>query len=126
MEEDRAIRLYVSGKITEKQLDRQRKFITERLETLRLKLDGYRAREMAEAEKRSLGQHIVEWAHRLGGRLDDLSDEERREVLRLLLDGATIDRSNNVDLTLAIPTEDIMSIAGQSSLITDVASLGSR
>ena len=110
-----AIRLYVSGKITEKQLDRQRKFTTERLETLRLKLDDYRAREMAEAEKRALGEHIVEWAHRVGGRLDDLGDEERREVLRLLLDGATIDRSNNVDLTLAIPTQDVMSIAGQSS-----------
>ena len=115
MEEDRAIRLYVSGKITEKQLDRQRKFITERLETLRLKLDDYRAREIAEEEKRALGEHIVEWAHRVSGRLDDLSEEERREVLRLLLDGATIDRSNNVDLTLAIPTEDVVSIAGQSS-----------
>ena len=32
MEKDRAIRLFVSGKITEKQLDRQRKFIMERLE----------------------------------------------------------------------------------------------
>ena len=107
MEEDRAIRLYVSGKITEKQLDRQRKFITERLETLRMKLDDYRAREM--------GEHIVDWANRVRGRLDDLGDEERREVLRLLLDGATIDRSNNVDLTLAIPTEDVVSIAGQRS-----------
>ncbi len=113
MEEDRAIRLYVSGKITEKQLDRQRKFITERLETLRMKLDDYRAREMAEAEKRELGEHIVDWANRVRGRLDDLGDEERREVLRLLLDGATIDQSNNVDLTLAIPTEDVVSIAGQ-------------
>ena len=44
MEEDRAIRLYVSGKITEAQLDHQRRFITERLETLREKLNGYRAR----------------------------------------------------------------------------------
>ena len=115
MEEDRAIRLYVSGKITEKQLDRQRKFITERLETLRLKLDDYRAREMAEAEKRALGEHIVEWAQRVGDRLDDLSEEERREVLRLILDEATIDGSNNVDLTLAIPTEEVVPIAGQES-----------
>ena len=126
MEEDRAIRLYVSGKITEKQLDRQRKFITERLETLRLKLDDYRAKEMAEAEKRALGEHIVEWAHRIGGRLDDLTDEERREVLRLLLDGATIDRRNNVDLTLAIPTEDVVSIAGQRSPFRPSKSSGSR
>ena len=71
---------------------------------------------MAEAEKRALGEHIVEWAHRVSGRLDDLSDEERREVLRLILDDAAIDGSNNVELTLAIPTEDVVSIAGQSSL----------
>ena len=37
MEEDRAIRLYVSGKITGEQLDLQRKFVTERLESLRAK-----------------------------------------------------------------------------------------
>ena len=43
MEEDRAIRLYVSGKITEDQLDHQRKFITERLEMLRARLAGYRS-----------------------------------------------------------------------------------
>ena len=126
MEEDRAIRLYVSGKITEKQLDRQRKFITERLETLRMKLDDYRAREMAEAEKRELGEHIVDWANRVRGRLDDLDDEERREVLRLLLDGATIDQSNNVDLTLAIPTEDVVSIAGQRPQFRTRSALGSR
>ena len=47
IEEDRAIRLYVTGKITEAQLDRQRRFITERLENLRGKIDDYRARQMA-------------------------------------------------------------------------------
>ena len=45
MEEDRAIRLFVSAKITEAQLDLQRKFITERLESARAKLDDYLARE---------------------------------------------------------------------------------
>ena len=52
MEEDRAIRLFVSGKITEAQLDLQRKFITERLESARAKLDDYRAQETSGAEKR--------------------------------------------------------------------------
>ena len=41
--EERAITLFVSGKITEAQLDDQRKFITERLDNVRTKLDGYRA-----------------------------------------------------------------------------------
>ena len=114
MEEDRAIRLFVSGKITEKQLDHQRRFITERLETLRKVLDDHRARESAQEEKRALAEHIVEWTRRAGDRLDSLSDEGRREVLELLLDGATIDRHNKVNLTLAIPTEDVVSIAERS------------
>ena len=60
MEEDRAIRLYVSGKITEDQLDRQRRFITERLETLRARLDEYRSQQTALAEKRILMENIVD------------------------------------------------------------------
>ena len=112
VEEDRAIRLYVSGKITEAQLDHQRKFIIERLETLREKLNDYRARESAQVERRMLAERVVEWAGWIGDGLDNLPQEERREVLRLLLDGATIDRHNQVNLTLAIPTEDFLSIAG--------------
>ncbi len=112
VEEDRAIRLYVSGKITEKQLDHQRKFITERLETLRENLNEYRARESARSEQRELAERVMEWAEWIGDGLDELPQEERREVLRLLLDGATIDKDNQVHLTLAIPTKDFLSIAG--------------
>ena len=126
LEEDRAIRLFVSGKITEKQLDHQRRFITERLETLRNLLDGHRAREMEHADKRALAEHIFEWARRAGDKLDSLSDKGRREVLELLLDGATIDRHNNVNLTLAIPTEDVVSIAGRSPTTTAIASTGAK
>ena len=110
LEEDRAIRLYVSGKITEAQLDHQRKFITERLESLREKLNDYRARESAQVEQRMLAERVVEWAERIGDGLDDLPDAKRREVLRLRLDEVTIDRENNVNLTLAIPTEDLVPI----------------
>ena len=77
-------------------------------------LDDHRARESAQVEKRALAEHIVEWTRRAWDKLDSLSDKGRREVLELLLDGATIDRNNNVNLTLAIPTEDVMSIAGRS------------
>ena len=110
LEEDRAIRLYVTGKITEEQLDHQRRFITERLERLRAELDDSRAAESARAEQRLLLEGVAKWAQRAGDSLDDLPDEERREVLRLLLDGATIDGENNVTLTLAIPTQEFVSI----------------
>ena len=53
---DRAIKLYVSGKITEDRLDHQRKHITERPETLRARPDEYRSQHTALVEKRNLMQ----------------------------------------------------------------------
>ena len=105
-EEDRAIRLFVSGKITEDQLDHQRRFIGERLERLRATLDDYRARESAQVDRRAVLEQVEAWARRVGEGLDDLPDEERRELLNLLLDEATIDGENKVTLTLAIPADD--------------------
>ena len=105
----------MSGKITEDQLDHQRRYITERLETLRARLDDYRDRETAENEKRLAMEHVVQWVSRIGDGLDDLPDEGRRKVLRLLLDGVTIDGENNVNLTLAIPTEEFVSIETPTS-----------
>ena len=56
--EDRAITLFVSGKITEAQLDNQRKFITGRLENVRAKLDDYRAWAASDAEKIRLTEAV--------------------------------------------------------------------
>ena len=120
LEEDRAIRLYVTGKITEEQLDHQRRFIGERLERLRARLDEYRTRASAHADQRLVLERVVEWTQRVGDGLDDLPDEERRELLNLLLDEATIDGENNVTLTLAIPGDgDVVSIAQQGTPTTD-------
>ena len=109
LEEDRAIRLYVSGKINEDQLDHQRKFIIERLEAVRAKLDDYRARESSVAEKRGLMENIVEWAGKFGKGLDGLPSEERRDVLQLIVDQIMVDGDNNVRITLGIPTKSLVS-----------------
>ena len=106
MEEDRAIRLFVSGKITEVQLDVQRKFITERLESARAKLDDYHAREASGAEKRQLMETVLAWARDVGQGIDELTDEQRKEILQVVLERVVIDRENNVDITLAIPIGD--------------------
>ena len=118
IEEDRAIRLYVSGKITEAQLDLQRKFITERLESLRAKVDDYRAREASGAKKRELTEAVLAWASNVGEGLDDLSPEQRKEVLRMVVEEVTVDRENNLDITLAVPIEEegeSVAIASQPS-----------
>ena len=109
LEEDRIIRLYVSGKITEEQMDRQRKFVTERLEMLRGRLDGYRSQQTALIEKRNLMKNFVAWADKMGDRLEELTDEGRREVMQFLLDGATIDGDYKVQITLAVPVDDFVS-----------------
>ena len=71
--EERAITLFVSGKITEAQLDNQRKFIIERLENVRAKLDDYRAWAASDAEKLRLTEAVFAWARDVGqglGRVD--------------------------------------------------------
>ena len=115
MEEDRAIGLYVSRKITEEQLDHQRKVILERLEAARAKLDDYRAQGAAATERKVLTGNIAEWSRRIGGRLDDLPSEERRDVLRLVVDQIVIDHDNKVSITLGIPTEGLVSIEQEVS-----------
>ena len=106
MEEDRAIRLFVSGKITEAQLDLQRRFITERLESARAKLDDYRAREASGTEKRRLVEDVLTWAREVGEGLDDLTAEQRHEILQMIVEEVVIDRNNTVDITLVVPVDD--------------------
>ena len=115
MEEDRAIRLYVSGKITEAQLDHQRRFITERLELAGKQLDDLRARAANGAEKRATMEAVLTWAGGVGDGLDDMTPEQRKAVLQLVLDDAIIDKHNQVRINLAIPVEVPVSIASASS-----------
>ena len=61
-EKDRAIRMFVSGNITEAQLDHQRRIIAERHDSARAKLDDYlvrwpaRLRIAAKEDNPSLGE----------------------------------------------------------------------
>ncbi len=107
-EEDRAIRLFVAGKISENQLDRQREFITERLNNCRAKLDDYRARQSIGADKRALVEKVREWANSVGSRMDELSPERRKEALQLIVDNVMIDRDNSVNITLAMGGKELV------------------
>ena len=110
LEEDRLIRLYVMGKISEAQLDRQRKFITGRVEDLRAKLDEYRLYSEKAIEAQDLEKSVKQWAEAVRAGLDALSPEERREVLLLVLDHVTIDGDDRVGITLSIPTQELEAI----------------
>ena len=114
-EEDRAIGLYVSGKISEGQLDNQRKGIQERLEAARARLDDYRAQGAAVTERKVLTGNIAEWSRRIGDGLDGLPVEERRDILRLIVDQIAIDGDNSVTITLGIPIQGFVSIEKEGS-----------
>ncbi|MEE8469729.1 MAG: recombinase family protein, partial [Dehalococcoidia bacterium] len=114
-EEDRAIRLYVAGKITEAQFDTQRKFISERLEHAEAKVGSLKDLERSAQQKQSLAKGVLSWAKEVNTGLDALLPEERREVLRLVLDRVSIDRDGNIHITLAIPAPEFMSNASQGS-----------
>ena len=103
--EERAITLFVSGKITEDQLDNQRKFITERLENVRAKLEDYRAWAASDAERSRLIEAVFAWVEDVGQSLDELTPEQRKQFFQMVVEEVIIDGNDNVNITLAIPID---------------------
>ena len=114
-EDSIAVGLRVSGKITESELDHQRKCINERVEIAQALLDDYRAQASMKAEKKALAGNILRWADKIGEGVDNLSQEDLREVLRLIVEEIVIDRDNRVTITMGIPTNEIVSIENEAS-----------
>ena len=113
LEEERLVRLYVTGKLTEEMLDHQRKYITERMEHLRAKVEDYKARAATEFTREQVAESVQAWAYRVGEGLDALSAEEQRRVLVDVVDEITVDHDNN--LVITIPLEQDGPIASQVS-----------
>ncbi|MDE2801382.1 MAG: recombinase family protein [Chloroflexota bacterium] len=105
LEEERLVRLYVTGKLSEEMLDAQRKYITERLEHLRAKVEDYRTRAATEVTREQLADSVRAWTERVGAGLEALTEEEKRDVLQDVVDEITVDGENNLTITIAIPTD---------------------
>ena len=108
-EEDRAIRLWITEKITEDQLIRQRRFITERLEDARVKLSNLMDQRRVRQERKALAEGITTWADQVQTGLDALDQEERQQIMRLVVESATIGRNDEIRITMAIPLPEIVS-----------------
>jgi len=79
-------------------------------------VDDYRARQASGAKKQELTEAVLAWARDVGESLDELGPEQRKEVLRMVVDEVTVDRENNLDITRAIlMDDDSVSIASQPS-----------
>ena len=104
-ENDRLVRIFVSGIINEAELKHQRKYITERLESAETRLSGLRSQRVANEERARTANTVVAWAARIGEGLDDLDSEGRREVLRQVVESGTIDRNNSVRLHFILASQ---------------------
>ena len=71
----------------------------------RAKLDEYRARAASGAEKLRLMEAVFAWARDVGQGLDELTPEQRKQILQMVGEEVIVDRDDNVDITLAIPIE---------------------
>ena len=88
-----------------------------RLESVWAKLDEYRARAASGSEKLRLMEAVFAWARDVGQGLDELTPEQRKEILQMVVEEVIVDRNDNEDITLAIPiesertTEDSVTVA---------------
>ena len=106
-EEERLFRFLVMGKISEAQFDHQQTFITEREKNLRASLDEYRNQMAMAVQAGDTGDSVSQWAEVVREGLEALSPEERRDVLLLVLDGATIDGEDGICITFSIPIQEL-------------------
>ena len=106
-EEHRLVRFLVMGKISETQFDQQQTFITEREKNLRASLDEYRNQMAMATEAWNTGDGVTQWAEAVREALEALSPEERRDVMLLVLDGATIDAEDSICITFSIPIQNL-------------------
>ena len=65
-----------------------------------------RARAASGTEKRELMEAVLSWVKEVGQGLDELTPEQCQEILQMVVEQVVIDRDNNVDITLAIPIGD--------------------
>ena len=63
---------------------------------------------MVETEKRLAMEYVVQWARGVGDGIDDMPYEQRREVLRPLLDGTAIDGDNKVKSRRGLESEGVV------------------
>ena len=104
-EDDRAITLFVTGRIDQDQLDRQREVIAVKLQHRTKRLEALRGREAMAESSACLSDDIDLWAKKVSQGLEKLTFGQRKEILEQLVEGATIDGDNKVTITLAIPGE---------------------
>ena len=112
------VRLALAEKITESEFDREREGIAERMRSAQELLTELEERAQATSSARAAAAAVGDWAAAFGDRLDELTPEERREVLTLACDRITIDAADKVTIRLAIGDSEVVPFVSPASSST--------
>lgn len=104
-EDDRLLRLYVSGRIDEAAMDRQRRYIDERRDAAAALVDHLKAQMRDIAHSTEAAEAMTDLVDRVAGTLDSMDTEQRIGLLRQVVEGITLDEDNaaTIRVTVRLP-----------------------
>ena len=105
------IRMGSLGKLTEEELDEQLEIIREKVEHEEGILADLLEQENMARMQEDQREHIKAFLSSIDQVLGDLTDTQRRELIRLLYTRITIDAQNRITLTVALPGDPSTAIA---------------
>ena len=101
-EDGRLVRLYVTGKINDAMLDHQRRFVTERLEAARARLDTLRKERSRMYDADDVEAACNALRADLVGDINSLSEEGLQKLVRSMVDRVTIDRDGEIRVGVSV------------------------
>jgi hypothetical protein len=99
-ERRRFLYLFARGTIDEHELDGLMKTVTERLEARHDYLDGLRKRQDDRTAAQELRDGLIPWLETVRVGLDAVTEAEKREILKLIVEDGTVDGNNHIRLSL--------------------------
>ena len=102
-EDGRAVRLYVSGSITETQLGQQRRYISERRDAAAALVSHLQGQQESAARDHDAVESVAALIARVGGTLDSMDDSQRAGLMRQVVEGVTLDREGVASIRVAVP-----------------------
>ena len=105
-----ALELHMKGKVTEKEYDKATDPVRKRQKYYSDLLGELRERHKAGQIEAHQKEQVKKWARAIAQSLDDMTEEERQELLRNLFTRITINGENEVTFTVGLPDKDFFPI----------------
>ena len=108
-EEERVVRLYITERIDDAMLAKQRRYITERLEHAEQQVEALHRQRQVEQDRAEMVDTITAWTARIQDGIATLDVEAKREIMLEVIDSATLSRENvlTVNFVVALDQETL-------------------